>query len=208
MAGAGVMLAVVVGLVLADTVSGGSSSSSASVTTGAKTSSSSTSHTSTTHSSSAGGHTTTQSGGSSAQVTIRPKPLHFAGVPVGTDPTLPVNVFDHGPGSLTVTVTPSLGGSADFTIASDTCANGSVAAAGSCAVTIRFAPKTAESVTGTLLITDDGTPHTTSVQLFGSSEATTTTTITSTPSTTSTTSTQSSTAGSGGGNTATTASLQ
>ena len=78
---------------------------------------------------------------------------------------LPVT-FTNGGGATTGALTTARSGDAQFSIQADTCNAATVAPAGTCTVTVRFAPIATRAVTGTLTVTGDpGGPV--AVQLTG-----------------------------------------
>lgn len=95
-------------------------------------------------------------------------PLAFGGITVNGMSDLPVT-FTNGGAATTGTLTTARTGDAQFSIQSDTCNAATVAAAGTCTVTVRFAPLATGAVTGTLTVTGDpGGPV--AVQLTGTGQ--------------------------------------
>ncbi len=98
--------------------------------------------------------TTTISGfGGTPEVRLSTNYLPFGALPVGSSKTLPVTVTNAGGGTLTVT--PSISGSSNYTIASSTCGTG-VAAGENCTVQVQFTPTKIAIHDGLLTVQTDG----------------------------------------------------
>ena len=106
--------------------------------------------------------------GAGTSALTAPSPLAFGGITVNGMSDLPVT-FTNGGGATTGALTTARSGDAQFSIQADTCNAATVAPAGTCTVTVRFAPIATGAVTGTLTVTGDpGGPV--AVQLTGTGQ--------------------------------------
>jgi hypothetical protein len=98
-------------------------------------------------------------------VSISPGSLAFGGTPVGSVPTASVTVTNTGLDAVTMTSATVTTG--PFSISGSSCAGATLGPGQTCSVTVRFAPATPGSFTGSLTIKDNATPATQKVKLAG-----------------------------------------
>jgi uncharacterized repeat protein (TIGR01451 family) len=108
-------------------------------------------------------------------VTVSPARLTF-GVPTGSTVSAPETVtftFTGGQGPASVTLDPVTITTGDFTIATDSCSNKTIASPGSCSVSVTFTPKATPGTleTGTLGFPNNQSEGTPTVALSGASGA-------------------------------------
>ncbi len=108
--------------------------------------------------------------GVGTEVGVSPNPVNFGSIAHGTTTSKPVTITNLSGGSFpayALTFTGIVVTGTGFSLASNGCPT-SLAAGGSCQVTVQFAPGTAGSFTGLLTLTDDGGGSPQKITLKGS----------------------------------------
>lgn len=102
------------------------------------------------------------------EIDAQPNPLAFADTIVGATATLDVTVSNLGSAPLIIPVDGVTAPAAPFSITADTCTNVSVPAAGTCVITVQFAPDAAGAATGSFdILSNDPNEATVTVSLTG-----------------------------------------
>ncbi|MGE5096946.1 MAG: choice-of-anchor D domain-containing protein [Betaproteobacteria bacterium] len=103
-----------------------------------------------------------------AGIAVNPSSIDFGAVPPGSSSSLSVTVQSTGSAPLSVSGATVTG--AGFTLGGNTC-TGSIAAPGTCTITIIFAPNAAAAFSGQLSITSNASPSPLNVALAGTGGA-------------------------------------
>jgi len=105
-----------------------------------------------------------------ARLTLAAAALAFGGVPVGTTSNpLTTTLTNHEKIALNVSAITIIGANSGDFAQSNTCLP-SVAAGGTCTITVKFTPSGTGSRVGTLVVTDDASTSPQSVKLSGSGQ--------------------------------------